>query len=520
MKVVTANEMRDIERRCVERGLPSEMLMENAGLAFAQEIRRILGNVVGCHIAALIGPGNNGGDGLVAARHLRDWGAKVYICLCAPRSQEDPNYRLVLERGIPCFQAADEVELSAFGSMISSAEVIVDALLGTGRLRPLEGAMKQALDLARGVKRKRPQTRVVALDLPSGLDADTGATDPACLPADVTVTLGYPKLGLCTFPGYASIGHLLITDISIPPDLAEDISIELIAEEWARAVLPKRPLNANKGTFGRALVAAGSVNYIGAAYLACQGAMRVGAGLVTLATPRSLQPILASKLTEVTYVPLPEEEFGILQTAAAKVLHEWLPGYDVLLIGCGLGQTPTATEFVRDTIFSLPQATAPALVIDADALNILAKLPQWWEKVPNNAVLTPHPGEMARLRGASAEEVQTDRLGFAQRAAAQWQKTVVLKGALTIISAPDGRSRLSLVANPGLASAGTGDVLAGTIAGLLAQSLSAFDAAALGVYLHGAAGEMVKNELGDAGMVASDLLPALPQVINGLKQQH
>jgi NAD(P)H-hydrate epimerase len=520
MKVVTADQMRDIERRCAERGLPSEALMENAGLAFAQEIKRMLGNVIGCRIAALIGPGNNGGDGLVAARHLRDWGAKVYICLCAPRSQEDPNFKLVLERGIPCFQVGDAKELSAFGSIIFSAEVIIDALLGTGRLRPIEGAMKLALDLAREAKRKRPQMRVVALDLPSGLDADTGRTDPACLPADVTVTLGYPKLGLCTFSGYKSVGHLAVADIGIPPDLAEDVSTELITEEWAKDTLPQRPLDANKGTFGRVLVAAGSVNYIGAAYLACQGAMRVGAGLVTLATPSGLQPILASKLTEVTYAPLPEEEFGILQIGAAKVLQEWLPGYDVLLIGCGLGQTPTATEFVRDSLFSLPKATAPALVIDADALNTLAKTPQWWESVPDKAVLTPHPGEMGRLASTAAEEVQSDRLGFAQRTAAQWQKIVVLKGAHTVIAAPDGSSRLSLEANPGLASAGTGDVLAGAIAGLLAQGLSAFDAAALGVYLHGAAGEMVKRELGDTGMVASDLLPALPKVINKLKQQH
>ena len=520
MKVVTADQMRDIERRCAERGLPVDVLMENAGLASAQEIKRILGSVIGCRIAALIGPGNNGGDGLVAARHLRDWGAKVHIYLCAQRSQDDPNYRLVLERGIPCFQADAEKELATFATIISSAEVIVDALLGTGRSRPIEGMMKLALDLAREAKRRRPQIRVVALDLPSGLDSDTGRTDPACLPADVTITLGYPKLGLCAFPGYENVGNLIVADIGIPPDLAEEISTELITEEWARAVLPQRPLNANKGTFGRVLVAAGSVNYIGAAYLACQGAMRVGAGLVTLATPRSLQPILASKLIEVTYAPLPEEEFGILQTGAAKALLEELQGYPVLLIGCGLGQNPAAMEFVRDSLFSLPKATAPAVVIDADALNILAKSPQWWEGLPDLAVLTPHPGEMARLMATTVEQVQSDRLGFAQRAASQWQKTVVLKGAHTIIAAPDGRSRLSLIANPGLASAGTGDVLAGAIAGLLAQGLSPFDAAALGVYLHGAAGEMIKNELGDAGMIASDLLPTLPQVIRKLKQRH
>ncbi len=512
--------MRDIERRCAVRGLPPEVLMENAGLAFAREIRQLLGSVVGRRVVILIGPGNNGGDGLVAARHLQDWGAKAHICLCSHRSPDDSNYRLVLERGVPCLQATDERELSAFHTIISSADVMIDALLGTGKLRPLEGVMKQVLALAREAKAKRPQMRVIALDLPSGLDADSGRTDPACLRADVTIALGYPKMGLCAFPGYESVGRLAVVDIGIPPGLAEDIPIELITEEWAKSVLPQRPLYANKGTFGRILIAAGSVNYIGAAYLACQGALRVGAGLVTLATPRSLQSTLASKLTEVTYAPLPEEEFGILKTGAAKVLHEWLSGYDVLLIGCGLGQTPTAVEFATDSLLSLPKDGTPSLVIDADALNTLTTTPRWWERVSNNAVLTPHPGEMARLTGVPVEEIQSDRLGFAQRTAVQWQKTVVLKGALSVVSTPDGRCRLSPMANPGLASAGTGDVLAGAIAGLLAQGLSAFDAAAFGVYLHGAAGEAVRNELGDAGMVASDLLPALPQVIRRLKQHH
>ena len=291
---------------------------------------------------------------------------------------------------------------------------------------------------------------------------------------------------------------------------------ELLTSDWAQAILPKRPFSANKGSFGKALVVAGSINYIGAAYLACNGALRVGAGLVTLAMATSLQPILASKLTEVTYLPLPESQPGIVSPEAAELVSRQSGQYNVLLLGCGLGQSQSAVEFVRSL---LSGKELPALVLDADALNILAETADWWQQLTNNAILTPHPGEMARLCGLSVEEVQSDRSGIARRFAAEWRKTIVLKGAYTVIADPDGCCRVSPFANPGLASAGTGDVLAGAIAGLLAQGLSFFDAGTLGTYLHGEAGEMIKETLGDAGMIATDLLPALPVVIKQLKKQ-
>jgi NAD(P)H-hydrate epimerase len=304
-------------------------------------------------------------------------------------------------------------------------------------------------------------------------------------------------------------------DIGIPPHLAESVTVELMTDDWAQSILPKRPLNANKGTFGKVLVVAGSINYIGAAYLACEGAMRAGAGLVTLATAVSLQPILAAKLTETTYLPLPEVQPGVTALTAAKILHNHCEDYNVLLVGCGLGQRPPTIDFVNALIVE----KLPKLILDADALNALSKTANWWQKLPADAILTPHPGEMARLANTSVEAVQSDRLGIAQKMAKQWQKTVVLKGAYTVVAHPDGRAKTSPFANPGLASAGTGDVLSGAIAGLLAQGISSFDAAALGVYLHGKAGEAVRTRLGDAGMVASDLLPELPLVIKGLKEK-
>lgn len=510
--------MKEIERRAAEIGLPSNVLMENAGLVIAQNVKGWLGNVVQQQILVLVGPGNNGGDGLVAARHLHDWGARVHIHLCSERSYDDANYVIVRERGIPCTITSEDQDLSNLDSILSSSDVVIDALFGTGKLRPLEGAVKQILARLSQVKELMPAIKVIALDLPSGVDADTGTADPSCVAADLTITLAYPKLGLFSFPGRDLVGQLVVGDIGIPPHLVEDIANELITDDYVKKMLPQRPRSAHKGTFGRVLVCAGSLNYIGAAYLACEGAVRVGAGLVTLAVARSLQPILAAKLTEVTYAPLPESEPGFIDSQAYEVLHEWLSGYDVLLIGCGLSQHPSVMDFVRNSLLEMPPSLSPALVIDADALNALAQIQGWWQRLNQNAILTPHPGEMARLSGLTVDEIEQERLMVAWEKAALWGKTVVLKGAHTVVASPSGEAKISPIANPGLASAGTGDVLAGTIAGLMSQGLTPFAASSCGVYLHGAAGESVGAELGDAGMVASDLLPALPKVIKKIKE--
>ena len=515
---MTIDEMREIERGCAKQGLPTEVLMENAGLAIAQRVKGWLGSVAGQQILVLVGPGNNGGDGLVAARHLYDWGARVNVYLCSPRRRDDPNYHIVKERGIPTSIASEDKHLAELDSTLSSSDVVIDALFGTGKLHPLEGVIREVLTRVRRGKEAQPGLKVVALDLPSGLDADTGAADPSCLAADLTITLGYPKIGLFSFPGRDLVGELVVADIGIPANLGEGIATELITEDFVRAMLPQRPQSAHKGTFGRVLVCAGSLHYIGAAYLACEGAMRVGAGLVTLAVAQSLQPILATKLTEVTYAPLPEAEPGFIDAEASKVLHERLADYDVLLMGCGLSQHPSVMEFIVDSLLGMPPSLSPALVLDADVLNTLAQTPQWWQRLGQDAILTPHPGEMARLSGLSVEEIGRERLRVAREEAALWHKTVVLKGAHTVVASPDGAAKISAVANPGLASAGTGDVLSGAIAGLLAQGLPYPAAAACGVYLHGLAGEMVRAELGDAGMVASDLLPALPRAIKKIKE--
>jgi hydroxyethylthiazole kinase-like uncharacterized protein yjeF len=515
MKIVTGAQMRQIDRECIQAGTPESTLMENAGKAVAVETRRSLGILNAQHVLCLIGGGNNGGDGLVAARYLQDLGASVSVYLCSRRPPDDPNLKLAREKGVTCVEAADDKDLKKFHKLLNSATCVIDALLGTGKMRPLEGVFKKVLEKVAAEKKKR-NLFIVAVDLPSGMDADTGAVDPSCPYADLTVTLAFPKPGLFIFPGAERVGKLVIADIGIPESLADSVTTGLITADWARTILPQRPLNSNKGSFGRVMVVAGSSNYIGAAFLACSGALRAGAGLVTLAAAGSLTPIIASRLAEATYLPLPEVKPGIVSAEAAEIVRRECGQYNILLLGCGLGQNPATIEFVSSL---LNKKGLPPLIIDADALNIISKKPKWWQQLPDNALLTPHPGEMSRLCGLSVEQIQADRMGVAIKYAGEWQKTVVLKGAYTVIAAPDGRCRVSPFANPGLASAGTGDVLAGIIAGLAAQGLPLFDAASLGVYLHGEAGEKIKSELGDAGMIASDLLPALPVIIKQLKNR-
>ena len=349
MKILTAEQMRQIDAECIRRGTPVNVLMENAGKAVAAETRNCLGAMENQYILCLAGAGNNGGDGLVAARYLYDWGAKVSVYLCSRREDGDENLRLLKERGITCIEAASDDNLKEYDKLLVTATCVIDALLGTGRMRPLEGVYRQVLEKANR-KRQEKKSTLVAVDLPSGMDADTGAVDPACPFADLTVTLAFPKLGLFNFPGAERVGRLKIVDIGIPESLAGSIEIELMTDAWAGNALPPRPLGANKGTFGRVLVAAGSTNYIGAAYLACSGAMRVGAGLVTLATGASLQPILATRLSEATFLPLPELHSGVTSVEAADVIHQSCGQYDILLIGCGLGQHSATVEFASSLL--------------------------------------------------------------------------------------------------------------------------------------------------------------------------
>lgn len=508
--------MKQLEAEAEKLGIPTSQLMENAGKAVAESARRILGGVSGRKILVLAGSGNNGGDGLVAARYLREWGGDVSLYLCAQRQPDDENLKLALEKGVTAVEAEADSNQAQLLDLLTSADMVIDAVFGTGQSRPIEGLFQRVLLRLGEAKNARPALKILAVDLPSGLNSDSGMADPATPFADYTITLGLPKRGLYSPVGAERAGEVIVADIGIPVQLTESLKSETVTSGWARAALPYRSPYSHKGSFGKALVVAGSSSYIGAAYLACSGAVRVGAGLVTLAAGRSLREVIASRLAEATYLPLVESSSGTVYPDAYKTILGAAPDYNAVLIGCGLGQKATIKELALKTIFRLQDTQK--VVLDADALNYLASVREWWKRIPFDMVLTPHPGEMARLCGLTTEDVQANRFELEQQKAAEWNKTIVLKGANTVIAAPDGRLRINPSANAGLASAGTGDVLAGVIAGLLAQGVNLFDGATLGVYLHSQAGERVRQRMGDAGMIASDLLNELPLTIKSLKE--
>ena len=331
-------------------------------------------------------------------------------------------------------------------------------------------------------------------------------------------------MGLVTFPGAERVGRLEVVPIGLPEDIpeVEQVPRELLTPSWVGRELPPRPLDSHKGTFGHALIVAGSRNYVGAACLAAQAALRVGAGLVTLATPRSVYPIAAAKLTEVIHRPLPEDQDGRVHPDAAPVVAELAAGCSNLAVGSGLGWSGSTGRFTNallNELADLDAGTCPPVVFDADGLNNLSTLPRWWERLPSPTVLTPHPGEMATLTAWTTPQVQQNRIATARRWASEWGVVLALKGAGTVIARPEGLIRVSPFANPGLASGGTGDTLTGAIAGLMAQGLSPDLAADCGVFIHGQAGEEVVLQRGDAGVIASDLIEVFPRVMRRLKEQ-
>ena len=517
MKVVTAAQMVALEQASQRHGVSTDSLMENAGLAVAQTARRLLGRAAAAKVLVLVGPGNNGADGLVAARHLQRWGARVTSYVVTGRPATDPKMDLALHYGVDVVDSAKDPGLNALGQLLGRSELAIDAVLGTGRVRPLHG-VAQAVMLRLGECRSNTERPLLlALDLPSGLNSDSGEADPACPVADLTVALGRPKVGLLAFPGAAHVGKLEVADIGLPPKLEEEqgIDLELLTPSWAARRLPVRPLNSHKGTFGHALIVAGSRNYVGAAFLAAQAATRIGAGLVTLASPRSVYAIAAGKLTEVIHLPLPEDDEGRIHEDAAPLILANRDSYSALAVGCGMGRSSGTGNFLERLL--LDQGLGLPTVIDADGLNGLSGLADWWQRLRGPTVVTPHPGEMATLTGVESSEVQNDRNGSARRWSTRWNVTVALKGAHTVIAEPTGLVRISPFANPALASGGTGDVLTGILVGLMAQGLSPDDAASCGVYLHGQVAEAARERMGDAGMVASDLIERLPEALNRLR---
>jgi NAD(P)H-hydrate epimerase len=514
MKIVTAKEMQALDKKAIEEhGIPSLRLMENAGRGVFEETRRYFGEVKGKTVSIVAGKGNNGGDGIVAARYLKKAGAAVIVYLLADEAgmSRDAKANLAAYKKIRGkFYPGSAFDIKALQAGLTESDIIIDAILGTGISSSVKGQVKDAVSAINAAGRP-----VVAVDLPSGINADTGEVMGSAVRAELTVTLALPKLGLFLHPGAEHAGLIRIVDIGIPdhPEDRSKAGIELLTEYNAAALLPRRPADAHKGSFGHTAVIAGSVGKTGAAVMASLSALRTGAGMVTLALPESLEVALPSRPWEIMTLPLPETVDQTLSLAAEKAVMRFLEGKAAVAIGPGLSTQAETQELVRSLV---KQCEIP-VVIDADGLNAFTGKAGLLSRSRSRPILTPHPGEMARLSGFSAEKIKKDRLGIARWFSQEHQVYLVLKGARTIIAEPSGLLSINPTGNPGMATAGTGDVLTGIIAGLLSQGADSASAAKLGVYLHGLAGDLAAGLRGEAGLIAGDVIEQIPTAIRTLK---
>jgi ADP-dependent NAD(P)H-hydrate dehydratase / NAD(P)H-hydrate epimerase len=506
---MTRTQMREYDRIAIEEiGIPGPLLMENAGGGAAKQIMKRFPNTA--RVAVIAGPGNNGGDGFVIARHLINHGYAVTTYLAHPRSKVFGDALLnlnILESMDPLIEdISTNQALHKVAPNFGHRDIVVDALLGTGVSRDVEGHLGDIID-----RINQCAAHVVAIDIPSGLDADKGTPWGRSVRAEMTITFGHLKRGLLLQPGIEYAGDVTVVSIGVPGQVSKRAGIDgaIISEEQVRAFVPKRSLDSHKGTFGHLLVVGGLLGKTGAAAMVGRAAMRVGTGLCTVATTARAQPIIESKCMEVMVDHLVDSSDAPLNDRTAKKVDLLLDGKRAVALGPGLGTSPGISALAIRLLKSLD---VPA-VVDADGINILAEDPTAVGRIETPMVFTPHPGEMARLVKKSVHAVQTDRIGISREAAVRNQVVLVLKGAHTVVAAPDGRVFINPTGNPGMASAGMGDVLTGIIGGFLAQGVPPLEAALTGVFLHGKAGDMAQRRIGSAGLLASDVIDDIPNLM-------
>jgi len=528
-----------IEKDANAAGLTYEQMMENAGRGLAECVQELDFEDTEREVLGLVGPGNNGGDTLIALALLADAGWGVLACL-VKRDQDHLAERL-RRAGGQILDLATDQDRGRLGSKISTSTVILDGLLGTGARPPVRGEVAGLMaEVNRALEALDAPPYVIAVDCPSGMNCDTGQIADECIPADLTVTMAAMKQGLLSMPAFDWAGGIRVVDIGLPSELPslQAVTSDVAEEDLVASMLPDRPALAHKGTFGTALIAAGSVNYTGAALLAGSAAYRAGAGLVTLAVPAPLHTILAGQLPEATWLLLPHA-LGVISRDAIDVLADALPSCSALLVGPGLGTEKTTEEFISRLLGLAAGASAPStkmglvghdsgkrsrntdkqppMIFDADGLKLLSRIEDWPRLIRSTAVLTPHPGEMSILTGIPIEEIQEDRREIALRFSKAWGHVVVLKGAFTVVAEPQGRTTTVPVATAALARAGTGDVLAGIIVGLRAQGVDPYEAAVAGAWIHAEAGVRAARGLGNsASVLAGDVLASVAEVISAL----
>jgi NAD(P)H-hydrate epimerase len=527
--------MRAVEREADAQGWTYANMMERAGLGLAEIVHSFYGYEDDLVITALVGSGNNGGDALVALAALAQTGWAVNAYLVRPRPGDDELINRVRKAGGQVAEAAQDARFKTLSGWLKGSTVLLDGVLGTGIQLPLK---KEVAKVLKYVKESPFSPPMVAVDCPSGVDCDTGAAAEECIPAEVTVCMAAIKRGLLSLPANQLVGDLQVVDIGLPKGLPawEALRSEVVDEERVRGILPRRAPNGHKGTFGTAMICAGSVNYSGALMLAAGAAGKSGAGLVQVAAPAPLHTALAGHIPNVTWTLLPHQ-MGAISGDAATVIFKALDRATAMLVGPGFGLEDCTADFVRRLLEGKPvakgkailgfvgaaQAQAkesqveekplPPLVFDADGLKLLARVPDWPGRLPPECILTPHPGEMAILTGLTTAEIQANRLETAVRYAQEWKHVIVLKGAFSVVAAPDGRLGVIPVATTALSHGGTGDVLAGLIVGLRAQGLAPYEAALAGTWMHAQAGLAAATRVGhEASVQASDVLESIPEV--------
>ena len=525
MKVVTAAEMREIDRKTIgECGISGIILMERAGLAVTGGIKELFGRK---NVIVVCGKGNNGGDGLVIARNLHNegWEAGVVITSKPVDFKGDAlsQYKTAVACGVKIFPA--ETLLSRPSSILTRHSIIVDAILGTGLQKNISGRLAEVVELI-----NRSGLPVVSVDIPTGISSDDGQVMGAAVRAAYTVTFGLPKRGHMFYPGAEYTGRLFTADIGFPKRLltSEALPVELLEKDAVSALIPRRNAFSHKGDYGHVLMVAGSRGKTGAALMAARACLRAGAGLVTIGVPESLAPVFQSRVTEEMIVGLPDRGDGTLSVKAAETLLDFLSGRaDLLAIGPGIGVSADCRKLMETLI----KNSRSPMVIDADGINALQGVKSILLQAKAGIILTPHPGEMARLlqgktskrrkgTAVSIQDIEKDRISTAIRFAKETGTHLVLKGVPTIVGTEDGRAYINPTGNPGMATAGTGDVLTGMIAGLLGRTRDQLAACLIGVYLHGLAGDIAASEKGHDALVATDIIDAIPSAFLSLHSHN
>lgn len=516
MRLITGSEMRKLENWAIsEYGVPSLLLMENAGGAVVRKAEQILGALSGRPVIVLAGKGNNGGDALVAARRLAELGAEVRLFLLFAPEEFSPdaleNWHLVEKKGLKWHVLNDENSFYLFKLRLNHCDLVIDGIFGTGFKGKPENKIARVIQAV-----NESNVPALAIDIPSGLEADTGKIEGCCIRADYTVTFAWVKRGLVIFPGKEYVGELEVAGISLPQEAITELKQEeyYVNADFVKGILPPVNWQGHKNSYGHVLVIAGSAGMTGAAHFACKAAFRAGAGMVTACLPYSLAGAFDAAFPEVITRAVAETDQQGIDAEAWLAVKEQLKNKKAIVFGPGL----STEESVRAILEKLVEEVEAPLVIDADGLNVLAQDTSILTKATPPVILTPHPGEMARLLAISTEDVQEDRIGTALLAAETLGAIVVLKGAATVTAAPDGRAFVNSTGCPALATAGTGDILAGLIGGLAAQGISPEKAAYLGVYIHGLAGDLAAQKLGMRGVMATDVLKMLPYALRSIEE--